>query len=295
MPNDDALLEVADLYVRFPIRSSILRRTTGNVEAVNGVSFTLRAGQTLALVGESGCGKTSTARALIGLERVSSGRVRFRGEDITHRSMAERRALAREVQIIFQDPFASLNPRLTVRQILQEGWRIHGDIIPRADWEDEIVRLLEQVGLSSAHVDRYPHQFSGGQRQRIGIARALSMRPELLVCDEPVSALDVSIQAQILNLLDDLRSTLGLTYLFISHDLHVVRHISDDIAVMYQGSIVEQGPKAEVFENPRHPYTQSLLAAAPSLYPWRSAGRTQIALNGERSSRIDQRSGRSHL
>ncbi|QBI53019.1 ABC transporter ATP-binding protein [Streptomonospora litoralis] len=289
--SEDTLLQVSDLRVRFPIRSSLLRRVTGHVEAVDGVTFSLASGRTLALVGESGCGKSSTARALIGLEHTASGRVLFRGRDITRVSAAERRRLTRRIQIVFQDPFASLNPRLTVRQILQEGWLIHRDLVPREQWDDEVVRLLELVGLNATHADRYPHQFSGGQRQRIGIARALSMRPEVIVCDEPVSALDVSIQAQILNLLDDLRAELGLTYLFISHDLHVVRHIADDIAVMYLGSIVEQGPSAQVFDDPRHPYTRALLSAAPSAYPWRSPDRHPIVLEGDQPSPADPPSG----
>ncbi|MEU5553840.1 oligopeptide/dipeptide ABC transporter ATP-binding protein [Micromonospora sp. NPDC047793] len=290
-PTAPALLEVEDLRVHYPIRSSVLRRTVGHVRAVDGVSFRIGAGETLALVGESGCGKTSTARALIGLERATAGTIRFDGRDLSLLSAAERRQLTRRVQYVFQDPYASLNPRLTVREILREGWLIHRDLVPRRDQADEVVRLLEQVGLTAAHADRYPHQFSGGQRQRIGIARALSMRPALIICDEPVSALDVSIQAQILNLLADLRAEMGLSYLFISHDLHVVRHVSDQVAVMYLGTVVEQGPTREVFESPTHPYTQALLSAAPDPFPWRQQGPEPIVLSGDLPSPADPPSG----
>lgn len=285
------LLDVQDLQVHYAVRSKVLRRTTGHVRAVDGVTFSLDAGQTLALVGESGCGKTSTARALVGLQRPTGGTVRFDGTDLGTITSRERRELSRQIQMIFQDPYASLNPSLTVEEIVSEGWKIHRDLVPPAQHRDEVVRHLESVGLNAAHLRRYPHQFSGGQRQRIGIARALAMRPRLIVCDEPVSALDVSIQAQLLNLLADLQRDLGLAYLFISHDLHVVRQVSQHIAIMYLGSVVEQGPADTVFAEPAHPYTRALLSAVPSPYPWRSEGPRPIMLTGEMPSPANPPSG----
>ncbi|MHA6617921.1 ABC transporter ATP-binding protein [Pseudonocardia sp. DLS-67] len=277
----ESLLSVRDLHTTFPIRSALLRRQIGAVQAVAGVSFDLAPGRTLGLVGESGSGKSTLARTIIGLERATSGQVLFQGRDLTTVPPAEMRSLRRDIQMIFQDPYASLNPRRTVEQIVSEAWEIHPDVVPRERWAAEVRDLLERVGLDPSHADRYPHQFSGGQRQRIGIARALALRPELVICDEAVSALDVSVQAQVLNLLQDLQRDLGLTYLFIAHDLSVVRHISDEIAVMYLGTVVEHAPRRELFERPTHPYTQALLSAAPVPRPWDQPERDRILLQGD--------------
>jgi oligopeptide/dipeptide ABC transporter ATP-binding protein len=290
-PEREPLLAIRDLGVTYPIRSSVLRRVTGHVRAVDGVTLSVQAGETLAVVGESGCGKSSLSRAVVGLTPISAGSIYFEGRDITALPAAARRRLSREIQIVFQDPYASLNPRLTVRQILEEGWLIHPDLVPRARRRDEVARLLELVGLDPSHADRYPHQFSGGQRQRIGIARALAMRPRLIVCDEPVSALDVSIQAQILNLLQDLQREFGLSYLLISHDLSVVRHAADQVAVMYLGSIVESGRCEEVFADPKHPYTRALLSAVPVAFPWRSERAGRMVLGGDLPSPANPPSG----
>lgn len=279
--SDVPLLAVEDLHVSFPIRSGLLRRQTGEVQAVSGVSFTIQKGQTHGLVGESGCGKSTTARAIVGLEDPKSGSVRFEGRDLAHMGARERRQLSREIQMIFQDPFSSLNPRLTVRQLIAEGWEIHPSLQPTGSRDAEVSALLERVGLNPDHADRYPHQFSGGQRQRIGVARALALSPKLIVCDEPVSALDVSIQAQVLNLLSDLQEDLGIAYLFIAHDLSVVRHISHRVSVMYLGQIVETGDEHDIYEAPTHPYTQALLSSVPTPRPWRYEGRERIVLEGE--------------
>jgi oligopeptide/dipeptide ABC transporter ATP-binding protein len=287
----EPLLAVRDLGVRYPIRSSLLRRVIGHVQAVDGVSLKVQAGETVAVVGESGCGKSSLSRAVVGLTPVSAGSIHFEGADITALPAPARRRLSREIQIVFQDPYASLNPRLTVRQILEEGWLIHPDLVPKAKRRGEVARLLELVGLDPTHADRYPHQFSGGQRQRIGIARALAMKPRLIVCDEPVSALDVSIQAQILNLLQDLQRDFGLSYLLISHDLSVVRHAADRVAVMYLGSIVESGRCADVFADPKHPYTRALLSAVPVAFPWRSERAERMMLGGDLPSPANPPSG----
>jgi ABC-type oligopeptide transport system ATPase subunit len=264
------LLSVRDLCTAFPIRSSILYRKIGEVRAVDGVSFDLLPGRTLGLVGESGSGKSTLARTIIGLVPATSGSVLFEGTDLTKATADEFRRLRRDVQMVFQDPYSSLNPRLTVANIIAEAWLVHPDVLPRERWADEVRLLLERVGLNPDHADRYPHQFSGGQRQRIGIARALALRPKLVICDEAVSALDVSIQAQILNLLMDLQDEFGLTYLFITHDLSVVRHVSDDLLVMSKGRAVEQAPTETIFRNPRDPYTQALLSAVPVIRPWAS-------------------------
>jgi oligopeptide transport system ATP-binding protein len=268
-----ALLEVADLAKHYPIkRGLVLARTIGTVRAVDGISFSLEKGETLALVGESGCGKSTTARLVLRLIEPTAGSVLFEGTDITRRTGAPLRRLRRRMQIVFQDPFASLNPRMTVGDILEEPLIVHA-IGDRAARRARVNELLGLVGLASYYAQRYPHEFSGGQRQRIGIARALAVEPALVVCDEPVSALDVSIQAQVINLLKDLQGRLGLSYLFIAHDLAVVKHTADRIAVMYLGKIVEVAPKETLFENPRHPYTRTLLLAIPRPDPRRRGNR----------------------
>ncbi|MEV0167427.1 ABC transporter ATP-binding protein [Nonomuraea fuscirosea] len=287
----DPLLSVRDLRTSFPIRSSVLRRKAGAVQAVSGVSFELPAGRTLGLVGESGSGKTTLARTVIGLEPPESGQVIFDGQDLLTLPPAELRQARRQIQMIFQDPYASLNPRLTVEQIISEAWLINPGVVPRDRWAAEVKDLLARVGLNPDHADRYPHQFSGGQRQRVGIARALALRPRLVICDEAVSALDVSVQAQVLNLLVDLQQELGLSFLFIAHDLSVVRHISDEVAVMYLGKVVETGTTAQIFAAPVHPYTQALLSAVPVPRPWAAPPRQQILLKGDIPSPVSPPSG----
>jgi peptide/nickel transport system ATP-binding protein len=264
------LLEVKDLVKYFPIQRGLLRRVVGQVKAVDGVSFAIREGETLGLVGESGCGKTTTGRVILRALDPTSGQILYRRNadlvDLANLNRNEMRPLRKEMQIIFQDPFSSLNPRLTVLDIVTEPLRIQGGM-SREALRARGKELLEQVGLRVQHMNRYPYAFSGGQRQRIGIARALALKPRFIVCDEPVSALDVSIQAQVLNLLHDLQSSMGLTYLFISHDLSVVEHVSDRVAVMYLGTIVELAPAQELYAQPRHPYTEALLSAVPSADP----------------------------
>jgi len=277
-PPPDVLLDIRGLTKHFPIRRGFLGRTRGVVRAVENVGFHIRRGETLGLVGESGSGKTTTGRTLLRLVEPTAGSARFDGREIFDMDEAELRRLRRRAQIVFQDPFGSLNPRLTVGDTLREVLRVHR-IARGAEADRRVRELLELVGLSAAHAHRYPHEFSGGQRQRIGIARALSVEPEFIVCDEPVSALDVSVQAQILNLLQDLKARLGLSYLFIAHDLGVVEHISDRIAVMYLGRIVEIGAAADVIRTPRHPYTRALLSAVPVPEP--RAARGRIVLPGD--------------
>ena len=277
-PRGDVLLEVRDLCKHFPIRRGILSRVVGQVRAVDGVSFDVYRGETLGLVGESGCGKTTLARAILRLTDVTSGEVRFDGVDILGLGANDMRRLRKRMQIVFQDPYGSLNPRLTVGSMIGEALRIHklasGDAV-----RDRVSELLDRVGIPAEHMSRYPHEFSGGQRQRIGIARALAVNPDLIIADEPVSALDVSIQAQIINLLKDLQDALDLTYLFIAHDLGVVEYISDRVAVMYLGRIVELAPAPALYRDPKHPYTQALLSAVPSLEP--GVKRNRILLPGD--------------
>jgi peptide/nickel transport system ATP-binding protein len=278
--NDDALLRVEDLRVHFPIRAGLLRRRVGWVRAVDGVSLTLKPGETLGLVGESGCGKTTTGRAIIGLLRASSGRIVFDGKNVTQATRGELAKLRRHMQYVFQDPYASLNPIKTAGDIVAEPLRIHG-IFDEMGGTARVAELFDRVGLARSMMNRYPREFSGGQRQRIGIARALALEPKLLILDEPVAALDVSIQAQIINLLQDLQRDLGLAYLFIAHDLSVVRHISDRVAVMYLGRIVEESDKTTLFESPVHPYTQSLLSAVPVPDAAARRARKRIILEGD--------------
>jgi oligopeptide/dipeptide ABC transporter ATP-binding protein len=254
------LVEVEHLSKLFPVRQGVFARGHEYVHAVEDVSLTVRKGETLGIVGESGCGKSTTARLMVRLLEPTSGTVRFEGEDITRWSHRQLRSLRRQMQIVFQDPYSSLNPRKSVRQIVGEPFAIHGT---EKDVKTQVQELLARVGLSPEHINRYPHEFSGGQRQRIGIARAIALEPKLIVCDEPVSALDVSVQAQILNLLKDLQEELSLTYVFISHDLSVMRQVADRIAVMYVGRVVEIGASELIFEHPRHPYTAALLSAVP--------------------------------
>ena len=278
------LLQVKNLVKQFPIRGGVMQRVVDRVHAVDGVSFDLAAGETLGVVGESGCGKSTTGRCILRLIEPSAGQVVFDGQDVTAAGKNELRALARDMQIIFQDPYASLNPRMTVGAIVGEALTIHKLAPTKAAYEARIVELLETVGLAADHMRRYPHEFSGGQRQRIGIARALAVSPKLVVCDEAVSALDVSIQAQVINLLEDLQEQFNLTYIFIAHDLSVVEHISDRVAVMYLGRIVEIAPAKSLYSNPRHPYTEALLSAVPIPDP--TVKRQRIRLQGDVPSPI---------
>ena len=288
----DVLLEVRNLVKHFTVGGGFFGGPAGLVRAVDGVSFAIKRGETLGLVGESGCGKTTTGRCILQLERPTSGQVIFEGRDLSGLDLNEMRPIRRRMQVIFQDPYASLNPRMTVGQIIAEPIAVHG-LIPNARARRERVReLLHRVGLLPQHADRYPHQLSGGQRQRVGIARALAVEPKLIVCDEPVSALDVSIQAQIINLLEDLQAELGLTYLFIAHDLAVVRHFCPEVAVMYLGKIVEVADRDTIYLRPHHPYTQALLSAVPDVRQAAIGGRRErIRLQGDVPSPINPPSG----
>ncbi|WP_315742475.1 ABC transporter ATP-binding protein [Bradyrhizobium sp. SZCCHNR1075] len=279
------LLSVRDLTKAFPIRGGLLKRQIGSVRAVDGVNFDIGASETFGLVGESGCGKSTTGRCVLRLIEPSSGELRFEGKDVMSLSGDRLRALRRDIQIIFQDPYASLNPRMTVGAIIGEALTIHGLAATRQQYEARIVHLLETVGLQADHMTRYPHEFSGGQRQRIGIARALAVEPKLIICDEPVSALDVSIQAQVINLLEDLQQKFGIAYLFVAHDLSVVEHISRRVAVMYLGRIVETAAARQLYSAPKHPYTEALLSAVPIPDP--SVKRKRIRLKGEVPSPIN--------
>ena len=274
------LVEVEQLKVHFPIRRGLLRRQVGAVRAVDDVSFTVYEGETLGLVGESGCGKSTTGLAILKLLDATAGEVRFRGEEVTRRSEAEMRPLRRHMMMVFQDPYSSLNPRMTVGSIIGEPLGVHR-IGGAAEREERVQELLRLVGLNPAFINRYPHEFSGGQRQRIGLARALATSPAFIVADEPISALDVSIQAQVVNLMSDLKAQLGLTYLMISHDLSMVRYISDRVAVMYLGKIVELGSRDSVFDRPLHPYTRALLSAVPTPNPKLERVRKRIILEGD--------------
>ncbi|MFQ6110976.1 MAG: ABC transporter ATP-binding protein [Nitrospinota bacterium] len=279
---DNVILEVRNLKKYFPVLSGVVfQRVTGRIKAVDDISFFIRRGETLGLVGESGCGKTTTGRCILQLERPTAGEVFFEGKDLSKTEASELRAMRQRMQVIFQDPYSSLNPRMTVGQIVGEAPRVHNVVKTRRECQERVEELLLLVGLSPAMASRFPHELSGGQRQRVGIARALSLRPRFIVCDEPVSALDVSIQAQIINLLEDLQERFGLTYLFIAHDLSVVRHISNRVAVMYFGRIVEIADRRVVYENPLHPYTRALLSAVPIPDPVVEAGREPIILKGE--------------
>jgi oligopeptide transport system ATP-binding protein len=277
----EVILQAENLVKYYPIKAGVLRRTVGHVKALDGVSFELYKGETLGIVGESGCGKSTLARMLMRLEEPTAGKLTFDGVDVYSQKGSAMRRLRRDIQIVFQDPYTSLNPRKTVGAIVGEPFEIHTDVLPKRDRRQRVQQLLELVGLNPEHINRYPHQFSGGQRQRIGIARGLALNPKVIICDEPVSALDVSVQAQVVNLLAELQAGLGLSYIFIAHDLSVVRHISDRVGVMYLGKIAEIGDEDQIYSRPTHPYTQALLSAVPMPDPTKRNSREQIVLIGD--------------
>ncbi|WP_433529863.1 ABC transporter ATP-binding protein [Micromonospora sp. CA-263727] len=288
----DLVLETRNLVKHFPLtRGIVFKRQYGAVRAVDGVDLELRRGETLGVVGESGCGKSTLARMLVGLETPTSGDLFVQGRNMSKVSAEERRRGRRNIQLVMQDPYTSLNPRMPVGDIIGEPFEVHPDVLPKGNRRAKVQELLELVGLNPDHINRYPHQFSGGQRQRIGIARALALNPEIILCDEPVSALDVSIQAQVINLLEKLQNELGLSYIFIAHDLSVVRHIADRVAVMYLGKVVEIGTEDEIYESPTHPYTQALLSAVPVPDPKLRGHRDQIVLTGDVPSPANPPSG----
>jgi oligopeptide/dipeptide ABC transporter ATP-binding protein len=288
---DNYLLEVHNMKKHFPVKAGFLQRTVGNVKAVDGISFFIKRGETLGIVGESGCGKSTAGRTIIRLYEPTDGKIIFKGKDIASLSEAElRKTVRKDIQMVFQDPFASLNPRKTLRTIIREPLNTH-NLYTSNERDKKVAELLETVGLDGSFINRYPHEFSGGQRQRIGIARALALKPELIIADEPVSALDVSIQAQIINLMEDLQEQFGLTYIFISHDLSVVRHISDRVGVMYLGKMMELTSKENLFSDPLHPYTQSLLSAIPVPRKKGALRRERIVLQGELPSPANQPRG----
>ena len=291
-PDGDILLEVKNLKMYFPVSSGMLfQRTVAHIKAVDDVSFFVKRGETLGLVGESGCGKTTTGRCILQLYKPTGGQVIFEGQNLMELSSRQMRTMRREMQVIFQDPYSSLNPRMTAGNIIGEPLVVHGLVHSKAEYRERVADLLQNVGLNPYMSDRFPHEFSGGQRQRIGVARALSVAPKFIVADEPVSALDVSIQAQIINLLEDLQEQFNLTYLFIAHDLSVVRHISDRVGVMYLGHIVEMADRNEIYVNPIHPYTKALLSAVPIPDPVIDAQRERILLTGEVPSPLNPPSG----
>jgi oligopeptide transport system ATP-binding protein len=287
----EAILTATDLVKHYPIKGGVLRRTVGHVKAVDGVSFELYKGETLGIVGESGCGKSTLGRLLMRLEEPTSGSLVFDGIDVYSQRGRAMRKLRRDIQIVFQDPYTSLNPRKTVGDIVGEPFDIHTDVVPRQGRRKKVQELLDLVGLNPEHINRYPHQFSGGQRQRIGIARGIALNPKVLICDEPVSALDVSVQAQVVNLMEKLQDELGLSYVFIAHDLSVVRHISDRVMVMYLGRAVEIGNESQIYEHPTHPYTQALLSAVPVPDPRLRGNRDHIVLEGDVPSPANPPSG----
>jgi oligopeptide transport system ATP-binding protein len=288
----ESILTVDNLVKYYPVtRGVVFRRTVGHVRAVDGVSFDLKAGETLGVVGESGCGKSTLARVLMNLEKPTSGSVSYRGEELSSLKGGALRRMRRQIQLVMQDPYTSLDPRMTVSDLIGEPFEIHPEVAPKGERRAKVQDLLEVVGLNPEHINRYPHQFSGGQRQRIGIARALALRPEIIVCDEPVSALDVSIQAQVMNLLDRLQEEFGLAYIFIAHDLSVVRHLSDRVAVMYLGKMVEIGSEDQIYERPTHPYTQALLSAVPVPDPTVRHTKQNIRLTGDVPSPVNPPSG----
>ncbi|MFJ2187647.1 ABC transporter ATP-binding protein [Kitasatospora sp. NPDC087861] len=292
VPRGEPILEVRDLVKHFPLTKGILlKKQVGAVKAVDGVTFDLMQGETLGIVGESGCGKSTLAKVLMNLEPATAGSVRYKGQEISRLSGAALKAVRRNIQMVFQDPYTSLNPRMTVGDIIGEPYEIHPEVAPRGDRRKAVQDLLDVVGLNPEYINRYPHQFSGGQRQRIGIARGLALKPEVIICDEPVSALDVSVQAQVINLLEQLQSEFELSYMFIAHDLSIVRHISDRVGVMYLGKMVEIGTDAEIYDHATHPYTQALLSAVPVPDPTARESRDRIVLTGDVPSPANPPSG----